>query len=365
MCAGASLAIVALLAHAKRRLMNVVEGNRSQDLPTVSVCVPARNEAHALSACLDRVLASDYERLEVLVLDDESIDQTPTLIKSFAHAGVRFIAGKPLPDGWIGKNHALDTMAREASGDYILFLDVDVHISTGTISNIVASMSKSDNILSFIPQRRDTLRTSALFGHLRYFWDMLQVGLDGVSASASIWCVRRSWLLDEQQGFEPIKDVIRPELAFSEAAGASSGFCLGGGVFEIDYEKHWHSQIESSGRLIVPTIRKYGTRGMVIAVLMSAWALMFPMTLLFFFVEPAVASTVSLVVFVIGYAVHLSYLGMAWRMRAWLGGLLWWWVSLQELVLIGVSLVQYATKTVMWKGRSIHAAPDNDDYYSI
>ena len=69
------------------------------ELPTVSVCIPARNEMHALEQCLEYILASDYGKLEVLVLDDSSSDQTPHIIRSFAHAGVRFIPGSPLPKG--------------------------------------------------------------------------------------------------------------------------------------------------------------------------------------------------------------------------------------------------------------------------
>lgn len=90
--------------------------------PSVSVCIPARNETHAMTQCLERVLASDYEKLEVIVFDDNSADDTSVLVKSFAHAGVRFIPGKKLPEGWLGKNHALEVLAQEASGTYIIFL---------------------------------------------------------------------------------------------------------------------------------------------------------------------------------------------------------------------------------------------------
>ena len=46
------------------------------DLPTVSVCIPARNERHAMTACLEGVLASDYEKLEIIPADasEQSFD---------------------------------------------------------------------------------------------------------------------------------------------------------------------------------------------------------------------------------------------------------------------------------------------------
>src|SRR5690606_8106890 len=78
------------------------------DMPSVSVCIPARNEAHAMTDCLEHVLRSNYPKIEVIVLDDLSGDKTSSLIKAFAHDGVRFVEGEPLPDGWLGKNHALE-----------------------------------------------------------------------------------------------------------------------------------------------------------------------------------------------------------------------------------------------------------------
>ena len=45
----------------------------SDQLPSVSVCIPARNETHAMSECLESVLASDYPKLEAIVLDDTRV----------------------------------------------------------------------------------------------------------------------------------------------------------------------------------------------------------------------------------------------------------------------------------------------------
>ena len=71
----------------------------SLEPPTVSVCIAARNERNALTQSLERILASNYERQEILVLDDASEDDTSLVINSFAHAGVRFIPGRELPEG--------------------------------------------------------------------------------------------------------------------------------------------------------------------------------------------------------------------------------------------------------------------------
>ena len=131
------------------------------EAPSVSVCIPARNETHAMAQCLERVLASDYKKLEIIVFDDSSTDDTSILVRSFAHAGVRFVPGTALPEGWLGRNHALEVLAREASGTYVVFMDVDTNITPTTISQLVGYMMTENLVMaSVLPGRSDTGRAS-------------------------------------------------------------------------------------------------------------------------------------------------------------------------------------------------------------
>ena len=144
------------------------------ELPGVSVCIPARNEAHVLMDCLQKVCASTYQKLEIIVLDDSSADNTSALIKSFASEGVRFVQGKPLQSGWIGKNHALQGLLEQASGTYILFMDVDTRIEPQVVEHTVRSMlSQRLAMVSIVPRREDGWRASIVFSPLRYFWEIL------------------------------------------------------------------------------------------------------------------------------------------------------------------------------------------------
>ena len=144
------------------------------DLPSVTVCIPARNEQHALTDCLERVLASTYQKLEIIVLDDVSGDDTSALIKSFASSGVRFIQGDPLPQEWLGKNHALEELLREANGTYILFMDVDTRVEPQAIERIIRyAVSHTIDMVSVLPFRNDGWRGSVLASPLRFFWSLL------------------------------------------------------------------------------------------------------------------------------------------------------------------------------------------------
>lgn len=104
--------------------------------PLVSVLIPCRNEAHNITRALEALLAQEYPRLEVIVADDRSTDDTAHIIRTFAErdARVRLLECRELPDGWTGKNHALWLASKEARGEVLLFLDADVTLDAGALA---------------------------------------------------------------------------------------------------------------------------------------------------------------------------------------------------------------------------------------
>lgn len=99
-----------------------------KDGPMVSILVPARNEARRIVPCLSSLVAQDYPRFEVLLLDDNSEDATRALAEEIGFAAEgsrRIIRGEPLPEGWTGKAWACHQLAQAAAGDYLLFTDAD------------------------------------------------------------------------------------------------------------------------------------------------------------------------------------------------------------------------------------------------
>lgn len=108
----------------------------------VSVCIPMRNEAANIGACLRAVLTSTgVANLEVLVLDDGSTDasvagaeeaiaeKTPGIEAQVISGG-----GADVPDGWLGKPWACERLRREASGSVLVFLDADVRVAPNAVA---------------------------------------------------------------------------------------------------------------------------------------------------------------------------------------------------------------------------------------
>ncbi len=113
--------------------------------PRVSVLVPARDEAPNLRRLLPALLASEYGELEILVLDDESVDETAAVIRGFAASDprVRVMAGAPPPDGWTGKNWACHQLAGSATGEVLLFCDADMVPGPRAVARTVAALERS------------------------------------------------------------------------------------------------------------------------------------------------------------------------------------------------------------------------------
>ncbi|WP_231459193.1 MULTISPECIES: glycosyltransferase family 2 protein [unclassified Pedobacter] len=108
----------------------------------VSILIPARNEAENIIGLLQSIKEQDYQNYEVLVLDDDSSDNTYNLVASFCEENDKFSIyhGEALPKGWLGKNYACHQLSKQASGNYFLFLDADEEIKKGFINSLIFRM---------------------------------------------------------------------------------------------------------------------------------------------------------------------------------------------------------------------------------
>lgn len=347
---------VTLLVQLSKSLLRLRAQKRytaHEDSPSVSICIPARNETHALAECLERVLASNYPKLEILVLDDNSKDDTSLIIKSFAHAGVRFIAGEKLSEAWLGKNFALEQLAREASGTYIIFMDVDTFIQPTAVSQLVGlSIAEQKDMISVLPRRNDVGRASVLFGTLRYFLQLVNWWSKTPPVSSSLWMIRRH-TLENGGGIAAYKDTVEPEAEVAAALKSNYVCLLGDNELDVAYEKKWRSQVETSKRLLFPLFGQTfigGISGALLLLIINAPVLLLIIGLS---VTDTVLATISLTVLLCYVAIYGMYLRWFWRTSWWLGMFLWPYVALQELVLFIASIAAYAKGSVTWKGRSV------------
>jgi chlorobactene glucosyltransferase len=170
---------------AVRRLESFVPAARPVGAwPRVSVLIPARNEAGQIGACLQSLLVQDYPNMEMLVLDDDSEDDTALIVHQMAMedpAGrLHLLHGAPLPPGWLGKCHACAQLAAVADGDYLLFTDADtVHGRDSIASALAAAERRHVGLVSVLPRQRAHTWAEKLLLPLLPFtiFSLLPVGL--------------------------------------------------------------------------------------------------------------------------------------------------------------------------------------------
>lgn len=155
---GIFVALLAFLALAVRNLRDYHRPTTlmPQGRPLVSICLPVRNEAHNIEACLCGISAQRYGHCEILVLDDCSEDGTAAIVRRLARADsrIRLLPGKPIAAGWAGKCHACAQLAQHAEGDYLLFLDADTRAEPNLLGAALALAEQTQaDLVSAFPRQ--------------------------------------------------------------------------------------------------------------------------------------------------------------------------------------------------------------------
>ena len=158
-----SLALLVLLAIAAinfrmfpRLQSSAHQEHRKHTWPSLSILIPARNEADTIEQTVQLLLAQDYPQFEVIVLDDESDDGTAQVAQSVAYndCRLRVLQGAPLAAGWIGKNWACHQLASAAQNEVLIFTDADVKWQPGALPAVVDELLLKADLLTVWPTQK-------------------------------------------------------------------------------------------------------------------------------------------------------------------------------------------------------------------
>ena len=122
--------------------------------PSLSIIAAARNEARGIEAAVASLLRLDYPALEIVIVNDRSTDDTGAILRrlstvqlkpdttSDAAPRLTIVNISELPDGWLGKNYALQVGSDAASGDLLLFTDADIVFEASTLGRAVTLLQE-------------------------------------------------------------------------------------------------------------------------------------------------------------------------------------------------------------------------------
>ncbi|BAV09710.1 Glycosyltransferase, catalytic subunit of cellulose synthase and poly-beta-1,6-N-acetylglucosamine synthase [Filimonas lacunae] len=146
--------------------------------PSLDIIIAVRNEEADLAQALQSLCHIHYSNYRLVVINDRSTDGTAAILQQFAaqypHITVYTITS--LPQGWLGKNHAMYTGATISQGEWILFTDADVLYQPDAISRAMAYVlqTQTDNLVVF----PEIISRSAMFNAINAtFRTMLEVKL--------------------------------------------------------------------------------------------------------------------------------------------------------------------------------------------
>ena len=339
-------------------------------LPSITVAIPARNETDDLEACLQSLIASDYPKLEIIVLDDCSqTKRTPEIIRGFAHDGVRFVQGAEPSDAWLPKNQAYQRLASEANGEYVLFCGVDVRFAPDSVRKLVATMlERRKTMISVLPQRATAPdRSLAIVQAMRYWWELAPPRrlFQRPAVMSSCWIIQAS-ALKKVGGFEAVTRSIVPEAYFARQLirGDGYAFLRSADRLGISSVKTAREQRATAIRTRYPQLHRRPEQ-VFGAALLEATFLVLPFCVAIggfwwhvgLVTQLFAASASVLLLAAYAMVATATNLGLP-RVRPFAFPI----VALTDLAILHYSMWKYEFSTVEWKGRNVcipamHAIP--------
>lgn len=118
------------------------DGGESET-PFVSVVLPVYNDPDGVETTLESLTSLHYpdECYEILVVDNDSTDETPQVIQSFAddHTNVSMLVERDVQSSYAARNRAVEV----SRGDILAFIDADMHVEADWLEQIVDVLAES------------------------------------------------------------------------------------------------------------------------------------------------------------------------------------------------------------------------------
>ena len=375
--AGALALLVARLLPGRTRIPPVAPGTPNDGPPgAISVIVTTLNEAHRLTACLDGLLAQGAVVREILVVDSDSADGTPDLVRAAAARDprVRLLHDEPLPPGWVGKVWALQHGLQHASGDWVLGVDADTIPHPGLAAGaLAAAQAHRFDAVSFSPRFRTSGAAEqwlqpALLVTLVYRFGAAgtEPGAERVMANGQCFLARRD-VLEEAGGYALARDSFCDDVTLARELarrGRRVGFLDGSRLYDVrsyasasDAWREWGRSLDLKDA--TSRVRQWGD----VAFLLIVQALPLPLLLvaamlaLTGHLAPGIATWALAILPAVAVGIRVL-LQVAIAPSYERQGLAFWLSPLADPLAALRILLSTARRPTHWRGRRYYAAPD-------
>lgn len=346
-------------------------------LGSVSVVVPTLNEAERISPCLALLSRQSYEVREITIVDSNSQDGTPDLVKAAGQKDPRFrvITDDPLPSGWVGRPWALHSGFLHSSeqSEWFLGIDADTQPQPGLVASLVkTATAEGYDLVSLSPQfilkyPGECWLQPALLITLLYRFDSAGVDTsvaERVMANGQCFLCRRSALADVG-GYTSAGSSFCDDVTLARniaASGFKVGFLDGAKVLKVRmYEGAWETWQEWGRSLDLKDASSSAQLWGDLWLLFSVQALPLPILLTYLLLSPhlPISSSPPLLLllglnsfllairFALLFAIAPSYDRATAK-----GGWLFWLSPLADPLAVLRIFLSAFRKPTRWRGRS-------------
>jgi hopene-associated glycosyltransferase HpnB len=214
--------------------------------PSVTVVIPARDEADGIGQAIGSLLRQDYAGdWNIVLVDDASSDGTAEVARRTAwelqaEARLTVFSGRPLPAGWTGKLWALKqgievAQAGAKSPDYLLLTDADIVYEPRVLRDLIARAESGRLVLTslMVKLRCESFAEWCLIPAFIFFFQMLYPfswvnRADRKTAAAAGGCMLvRALTLRQAGGIDAIRNALIDDCALARIMKARGPIWLG------------------------------------------------------------------------------------------------------------------------------------------
>ncbi len=242
-----------------REVLEVNATDSSLDLSSITVVIPARNEADVIATTL-AALTRQGNGLKIIVVDDDSDDATVKVVIRSGIKGLELIQSDPLPRDWTGKLWAQEQGLKKVNTPYVLLLDADIELVPGTIQAALKKL-KQDNLqfVSLMAKLQfSTFWEKLLMPAFIYFFKMIypfhlsnQSG-NRVAAAAGGFILVETKILKQIGGMSVIRDAIIDDCSLAKKI-KSSGYKVWTGLTHAVISQRPYSNLKDIWQMVART----------------------------------------------------------------------------------------------------------------
>jgi hypothetical protein len=324
----------------------------------VSAIVPARNEEEGIGRAVTS-LAAQPEIVEIIVVNDQSTDGTAAVLESLAGdvPHLRFFDAGSLPEGWVGKNHAVWQGAQRSTAPWLLFTDADARHLPGSTGRALAHAALSGaEMLSYSPgqemhnwwERAMIPFVYCRLAQLYSYADVNDPESKAAAANGQYLLIRRD-AYDAIGGHAAVRAEVLEDVALAQrakAAGVRLHFAPGPGIASVRMYSRFAAMWEGWTKNLAPLVINAGRTVTRESLSIFPWIPLLCLALVV--VHPLFAGLGLLLL----AGRHAGYAAALRRNRFSLSSVVYY---LPAVALYGLALAvsdwHYARGRVAWKGR--------------